>query len=298
MAIPVINLEELNGEKRSQTMSLLHEACAKWGFFWVENHGISEELMEKIKTLVKLHYEVNMKDSFYESDLAKGLETPNKVMDFDWESSIFIRHKPDTNTEAIVNLKPELYKAMEDYIDQVINLAEKLAELLSENLGLDKNYLKQTFSEPHIGTKVAIYPQCPKPEQFKGLRAHTDAGGIILLLQDDFVSGLEFWKDDEWVPITPTKDNRIFVNLGDQLEVVSNGIYKSILHRVIPNKDGSRLSIATFYNPGANAIISPAPKLLYPGHYRFQDYLNYYTDTKFSDKGSRFQSIKEMLVQL
>lgn len=35
MEIPVINLEELEGEKRSTTMSLLHDACGKWGFFWV-----------------------------------------------------------------------------------------------------------------------------------------------------------------------------------------------------------------------------------------------------------------------
>jgi len=183
---------------------------------------------------------------------------------------------------------------MRDYIEQLITLAETLAEAMSENLGLEKNYIKKTFSEPCVGTKVAIYPQCPEPERVIGLRAHTDAGGIILLLQDDTVPGLEFCKDGEWVPVTPTKENRIFVNLGDQLEVASNGIYKSILHRVLADKDGSRLSIATFYNPGANAIISPSPKLSYPSGYRFQDYLNFYSKTKFSDKEARFQTFKEI----
>ncbi|KAJ6842325.1 1-aminocyclopropane-1-carboxylate oxidase 1-like [Iris pallida] len=296
MGIPVINLEEMNGEKRAETMSLLHEACAKWGFFWVENHGISNELMDKVKKLVNLHYEESMKESFYGSELAKGLgsklHTTNA--DADWESSFFIRHQPNPSINGVPNLNKTLCEAMKEYADQLTKLAETLAEGMSENLGLESNYLKKAFSEPSTGTKVAIYPQCLKPELVIGLRAHTDAGGIILLLQDDTVPGLEFFKDGEWVPITPTKDNKIFVNLGDQLEVVSNGIYKSIWHRVLADKDGSRLSIATFYNPGANAIISPAPKLSYPVQYSFKDYLNFYAATKFSDKNSRFQEFKEM----
>lgn len=183
---------------------------------------------------------------------------------------------------------------MKEYVDQLVTLAETLAESMSKNLGLEKDYIKKAFSEPSVGTKVAIYPQCPEPELVVGLRAHTDAGGIILLLQDDTVPGLEFLKDGEWVPITPTKENRIFVNLEDQLEVVSNGAYKSVWHRVLAVKDGNRLSIATFYNPGANAVISTAPKLLYPSGYRFQDYLNFYNKTKFSDKKARLQTFKEM----
>lgn len=35
MEIPAINIEGLNGERRNETMALLHEACAEWGFFWV-----------------------------------------------------------------------------------------------------------------------------------------------------------------------------------------------------------------------------------------------------------------------
>ncbi|XP_073007904.1 1-aminocyclopropane-1-carboxylate oxidase 1-like [Typha latifolia] len=293
MEIPVINLRELEGEKRSSTMSLLHEACEKWGFFWLESHEVEEELMDKVKGLVNQHYEESMKESFYKSELAKGLEPQKEASDADWESSFFYRYQPDSN---IADIPQILREAMQEYIKQMIELAERLAELMCENLGLEKDHLKKAFSEPFVGTKVAKYPKCSQPELVNGLRAHTDAGGIILLLQDDIVPGLEFLKDGEWCPIPPTQGHRIFVNLGDQVEVVSNGIYKSIRHRVLADKNGSRLSIATFYNPGPNAIISPAPKLVYPGRYRFKDYLNYYTTTKFGDKVSRFQTIKEMYV--
>ena len=132
---------------------------------------------------------------------------------------------------------------MDAYIDKLIKLAENLSELMSENLGIEKDYIKESFSGskgPSVGTKVAKYPQCPRPELVRGLREHTDAGGIILLLQDDQVPGLEFFKDGQWVEIPPSKNNTVFVNTGDQMEVLTNGRYKSALHRVMADKSGSR----------------------------------------------------------
>ncbi|KAF9614012.1 hypothetical protein IFM89_014812 [Coptis chinensis] len=193
-------------------------------------------------------------------------------------------------------LKP-CSKAMDEYISQVYKLAEKLSELMCENLGLEKDYIKKAFSGPRgpsVGTKVAKYPRCPQPELVKGLRAHTDAGGIILLLQDDQVPGLEFFKDGKWVEIPPSTNNTIFINTGDQVEILTNGRYKSVLHRVMADENGSRLSIATFYNPVGDAIISPAPELLYPHSLSFQDYLKLYATTKFTDKSTRFKSLKKI----
>ncbi|KAB5552588.1 hypothetical protein DKX38_009899 [Salix brachista] len=294
MEIPVIDLSQLEGENRSKTMALLHEACEKWGFFQVENHGLEKKLMDKVKQLVNAHYEENLKESFYESETVKGLV--NKC-DIDWESSFFIWHRPASNINDIHNLSENLRQIMDEYITQLIQLAEKLSQLMSENLGLDRDYIKKTFSGakgPSVGTKVAKYPECPRPELVRGLREHTDAGGIILLLQDERVPGLEFSKDGEWIKIPPSKNNTIFVNTGDQLEVLSNGRYKSTLHRVMAGKEGSRLSIATFYNPAGYAIISSAPEFSYPQNYKFQDYLKLYATTKFSDKGPRFEAMKKI----
>ncbi|KAM7519317.1 hypothetical protein LguiB_018279 [Lonicera macranthoides] len=298
MEIPVINFSDLEGKNRAKTMALLHHACEKWGFFQVENHGIDKKLMEKVKQLVNQHYEESMKERFYESDIAKRFDSNGNATDIDWESAFFIWHRPNSNFEEFNNLSEELRKTMEEYIDQLIKLAENLSELMSENLGLDKNYIKQAFEGknkvPSVGTKVAKYPKCPRPELVKGLREHTDAGGIILLLQEHQVPGLEFFKDGEWIEIPPSKNNRIFVNTGDQVEVITNGNYKSCLHCVMEDKNGSRLSIATFYNPNGESVISPAEKLLYPNGFLFKDYLKLYSATKFSDKGPRFEYMKKM----
>lgn len=287
-------MDQLYGEKRSETLSLLHNACAQWGFFWLENHGVNEDLMNKMKGLVNKHYEQDMEKNFYSSEMAKirGYEKGSSNVDCDWECSFMYHHQPKSNSHNIPKL---LRTTVVEYAEEVIKLAEQLAAAMSENLGLDKDYIEKAFSKPSVGIKVAKYPKCSHPELVMGLREHTDAGGIILLLPDELVPGLEFLKDGKWIPVPPTKGNRIFVNLGDQIEVMTNGIYKSICHRVLPNKNGSRLSIATFYNPGADAIICPAPKLTYPSQYRFEDYLNFYSTTKFTDKISRFQTTKEIL---
>ncbi|KAH6828568.1 ACC oxidase 1 [Perilla frutescens var. hirtella] len=304
MEIPVIDFSKLGNEKRAETMALLHEACQKWGFFMIENHDIDNSLMDEVKLLMKGHYEQNMQRNFQSSDAAKSLDMNTNtntneciIKDKDWETTFFIWHRPNSNINDFTALSPHLRDAIDEYIKQLMKLAEKLSELMCENLGINKEHIKEAFAGstgPSVGTKVAMYPQCPRPELIRGLREHTDAGGIILLLQDDQVPGLEFFKDGKWVKIPPSKNNRIFINTGDQVEIVSNGVYKSALHRVMAMKDGSRLSIATFYNPAADALISPASDLLLPNRIRFQDYLNLYTKTKFGDKAQRFQSLKTM----
>ncbi|AQK69699.1 1-aminocyclopropane-1-carboxylate oxidase 1 [Zea mays] len=233
-----------------------------------------------------------MEKNFYSSENAKILGCEKVPSNVDWECSFMYRHQPESNSHDI----PELLRAMvSEYAEEVIKLAEQLAAAMSENLGLDKGYIEKEFSKPFVGVKVAKYPRCSHPELVMGLREHTDAGGIILLFQDELIPGLEFLKDGRWMAVPPTQGNRILVNLGDQIEVITNGTYKSICHRVLPNKNGSRLSIATFYNPGADAIICPASKLTYPSQYRFQDYLDFYSTTKFTDKVFRFQTTKAIL---
>lgn len=113
-------------------------------------------------------------------------------------------------------------KVMKEFAAQLEKLAEQLLDLLCENLGLEKGYIKKAFygsKGPTFGTKVSNYPPCPNPDLIKGLRAHTDAGGIILLFQDDKVSGLQLLKDGQWVDVPPMRHS-IVINIGDQLEVM------------------------------------------------------------------------------
>jgi len=200
---------------------------------------------------------------------------------------------------------------MMEYRKELRKLAEKLLGVMEELLGLEEGHIRKAFTgdgdfEPFYGTKVSHYPPCPRPDLVDGLRAHTDAGGIILLFQDDQVSGLQLLKDGEWVDVPPVR-HAIVVNIGDQLEVITNGRYKSVMHRVLTRPDGNRMSIASFYNPGADAVIFPAPALVaaadadeeraeaaYP-RFVFEDYMNLYVRHKFEAKEPRFEAMKSAI---
>lgn len=86
------------------------------------------------------------------------------------------------------------------------------------------------------------------------------------------------------------------------LQVITNGRYKSVMHRVITQANGTgRMSIASFYNPGSDAVIFPAPALVekeaeekngvYP-KFVFEDYMKLYLGVKFEAKEPRFEAMK------
>ncbi|KAL5571197.1 hypothetical protein UlMin_020795 [Ulmus minor] len=303
---PVISLEKVNGEERKTILEQIKDACENWGFFELVNHGIPHELLDTVERMTKEHYRKCMEQRFKELVASKGLDAVQaEVNDMDWESTFHLRHLPASNISELPDLDDEYRKVMKEFAQKLEKLAEEVLDLLCENLGLEKGYLKKAFygsKGPNFGTKVSNYPPCPKPDLIKGLRAHTDAGGIILLFQDDKVSGLQLLKDGQWIDVPPVRHS-IVINLGDQLEVITNGKYKSVLHRVIAQTDGTRMSIASFYNPGSDAVIYPAPNLVekeaeeknqvYP-KFVFEDYMKLYTTVKFQAKEPRFEAMKEV----
>ncbi|CAO2142655.1 unnamed protein product [Urochloa humidicola] len=300
MEIPVIDLKGLAGDEsdRSRTMAQLHEACKDWGFFWLENHGVDAAIMEDVKRFVYGHYEEHLEAKFYASDLAKNLDAADADQ-VDWETAYSIQHLPKSNIADFPEISPPTRELLDTYIAQTVSLAEVLAECMSLNLGLAAGHIKGAFSPATVGTKFAMYPACPRPELVWGLRAHTDAGGIIIMLQDEAVGGLGFLKPsgaaEEWVPVEPCRGSRVFVDIGDQIEVISGGVYRSAVHRVAVGTEGRRLSMATFYNPGPGSVVAPARESPeYPRPYRFGDYLEHYQRTKFGDKADRLQAIKKM----
>ncbi|KAL5776847.1 hypothetical protein ACOSP7_009773 [Xanthoceras sorbifolium] len=303
MEIPVIDFSKLNGEERAKTLAEIAVACEDWGFFQLVNHGITEEVLERVKKVCSEHYELEREDDFNNSKPVKTLNdlveknSAEKLESLDWEDVFLL-----TDDNEWPSKTPGFKETMAKYRSELKKLASKLMEIMDENLGLPKGYINKAFNgggaaeNAFFGTKVSHYPPCPHPELVNGLRAHTDAGGVILLFQDDEVGGLQVLKDGQWIEVQPLA-NAIVINTGDQIEVVSHGKYKSVLHRVKATVDGNRRSIASFYNPSLKATIAPALHLIqninqaYP-KFVFEDYMSVYADQKFLPKEARFQAVK------
>ncbi|XP_037455526.1 1-aminocyclopropane-1-carboxylate oxidase-like [Triticum dicoccoides] len=302
MVVPVIDFSKLDGAERAETMAQIADGCENWGFFQLVNHGIPLELLDRVKKVCSESYRLR-EAAFRSSEPVQTLERlvdaerrepVAPVDDMDWEDIFYLHDDNQWPSDP-----PAFKETMREYRAELKKLAERVMEAMDENLGLDKGRMKAAFTgdglhAPFFGTKVSHYPPCPRPDLITGLRAHTDAGGVILLFQDDKVGGLEVLKDGQWLDVQPLAD-AIVVNTGDQVEVLSNGRYRSAWHRVLPMRNGNRRSIASFYNPAFEAAISPAVgegrAAAYPD-YVFGDYMDVYNKQKFDAKEPRFEAVK------
>uniref|UniRef100_A0A0D9WCU8 1-aminocyclopropane-1-carboxylate oxidase n=1 Tax=Leersia perrieri TaxID=77586 RepID=A0A0D9WCU8_9ORYZ len=306
MVVPVIDFSKIDGtaSERADTMAQIHNGCEEWGFFQLVNHGVPKDLLDRVKKVCSEIYRLR-EAAFMESEPVRTLESlvaaeqrgeaAAPVDDMDWED-IFYLH--DDNQWP--SNPPEFKETMREYRAALRVLAGRVMSAMDENLGLEKGTIDGAFTDGgrHVaffGTKVSHYPPCPRPDLVTGLRAHTDAGGVILLFQDDRVGGLQVLKDGEWIDVQPLAD-AIVVNTGDQIEVLTNGRYRSAWHRVLPMRDGNRRSVASFYNPAFEARISPAVDGgagagEYP-EFVFGDYMDVYAKQKFDAKEPRFEAVK------
>ncbi|XP_073113356.1 jasmonate-induced oxygenase 1 isoform X2 [Elaeis guineensis] len=158
-----------------------------------------------------------------------------------------------------------LGETTDDYSRELIKLCEKVMKVLSSGLGLEENFLQKAFGGDDVGVcmRVNFYPKCPQPDLALGLSSHSDPGGITVLLADDRVKGLQVRRGDAWVAVQPIPDAFI-INVGDQIQVLSNATYRSVEHRVVVNSEAERISFAFFYNPKSDLPIEPAPELVTP----------------------------------
>lgn len=101
---------------------------------------------------------------------------------------------------------------------EVKRLGEELMELLCEGLGVKKDSLKElTFTEGRLMVGH-YYPYCPQPDLTVGITSHTDPGVLTILLQDH-VGGLQVKHGDSWVDVKPVRGNLV-INVGDICQVM------------------------------------------------------------------------------
>uniref|UniRef100_M8C6H5 Protein SRG1 n=1 Tax=Aegilops tauschii TaxID=37682 RepID=M8C6H5_AEGTA len=169
-------------------------------------------------------------------------------------------------------------------------VANIILQNLAKLLNLQEEYLTTMLGEKSLTHAIInYYPRCPMPDHVLGLKPHTDASMITVNFIDADVSGLQLQKNCIWynVPIVP---NALVVNIGDVMEIVSNGFFKSLVHRVVTNAEKERLSLVMFYALDPEAEIEPVQELVddqRPRRYRkmkSKDYLAKFFDTYATGK--------------
>ncbi|XP_024525160.1 protein DMR6-LIKE OXYGENASE 2 [Selaginella moellendorffii] len=290
--IPVIDLRELsNSGNRPKAIAAIGQACQKWGFFQVTNHGVPVATTEKMKEVAYEFFELPVEEKmvYHATSMSSKMTmygtsfNPYEDKTFDWRD--YLRHSCNPLSEENVSSwpanPPSYRETAVNYSEAVGSLCKSLLRALSESLGLSPEFLDAAFGTPNERFLLLnYYPPCPDPALALGLSSHSDVGGITILLQDA-TSGLQVLNEGQWIPVKPLP-GAFVVNVGDQLQVLSNGKYKSVEHRVVLNSECPRLSIALFYNPSFNTVVSPVEELLDESHPPL------YKEFTFSDYKKRF----------
>ncbi|KAJ8443917.1 hypothetical protein Cgig2_032741 [Carnegiea gigantea] len=274
--IPLIDLGGLFSADPAtvqMTVGRVGEACREWGFFQAVNHGVRPDLMDRAREVWRefFHLPMEVKQGYansprtYEGYGSRlGVE---KGAILDWSDYYFLHYLPPNlkDCDKWPAQPPHHREVIEEYLGELVKLSGRLMKVLSINLGLDEDYLQNAFGGEDIGAclRTNFYPKCPQPDLTLGLSSHSDPGGMTILLPDHDVPGLQVRRDGKWITVRPAP-HAFVVNIGDQIQVLSNAIYKSIEHRVIVNPNLERVSLAFFYNPRGDILIEPAKDLITP----------------------------------
>nr|KJB64629.1 hypothetical protein B456_010G058400 [Gossypium raimondii] len=212
-----------------EELEQLHYACKEWGFFQLINHGVSPSLVEKMKMETQEFFNLPMEEK-------KKAFVVSEEQKLNWGDMFYMVTLPTYLR------KPHL-ETLEAYSVELKHLAMRLLEVMGKALGMDPNDLK--------------------PELSIGLNSHFDATGLTILLQINDMESLQIRKNGIWVPIKPLP-NAFVINIRDIMEIVSNGIYRSIEHCATVNSVKERVSVATFYSPKLEGDMGSAPSLITP----------------------------------
>ena len=156
---------------------------------------------------------------------------------------------------------------MVDYQKELKTLSERTMKLMLESLALspeDPKWFKPKTgrTEAQYLLQLNSYPVCSDPSRVMGMAAHTDSSLLTVLYQSNSSSiGLQVLGDEiGWVPVHPTP-GALVVNLGDLMHILTNGRFKSIMHRAVVDETHHRISTAWFYGPPSDVKISPLIRL-------------------------------------
>lgn len=269
--IPVVDLT--NPEAKTQIV----KACKEFGFFKVVNHGIPLELMSNLENEALRFF----KKSQSEKDRA-GPPDPfgygSKIIgsngDIGWVEYILLNTNPDVISNKSLSFfrqNPQnLRCAVEEYIDEVKRMCCSVLELMVEGMGIGpKNVISKLLKDEKSDCcfRINHYPPCPEArlngKNLVGFGEHTDPQ-IISVLRSNSTSGLQICLNDHdstWLSVPPDNTS-FFINVGDTLQVLTNGRFKSVKHRVLADTTKSRLSMIYFGGPPLNEKITPLTSLM------------------------------------
>jgi isopenicillin N synthase-like dioxygenase len=291
-ALPVVDIAPLRaGTGADGVAAAIDQACRATGFFYVTGHGVPAELPARVDAFAREFFalpdETKARIAMPKGGRAwrgwfpLGGELTSGVAD--WKEGLYFGEELADDDPRVrarwplhgANLFPDhpagLRAAVLELVDALTAVGHTLLRGVSRALELDDDWFDRNLTaSPTVLFRIFRYPPLPSgvdgADGADGAGApwsvgeHTDYGLLTILVQDE-AGGLEVRGPDAWIAAPPLP-GAFVVNLGDMLERMTGGRYRSTPHRVRNAGPGDRLSLPLFLDPAWDAEVRPVPNPL------------------------------------
>jgi isopenicillin N synthase-like dioxygenase len=284
--LPLVDVSLLFSHKfaeRKIAAKSLGKAARDAGFLYVVGHGVPKRLIENLKTRTREYfaqtYEQKMQDYIGKSNNHSGYVPEGEEQYLDAKPDLKEAYDVGFDLQDLEKFRPMLgpnrwptfpgfKEDIKAYYDAVFALSNVLFRGFALALDLPEDSFTKLITSPPSQLRLVHYPFSPDaPEDRPGIGAHTDYECFTILLAT--TDGLEVQNGaGEWVDAVQMEDAFV-INIGDMLEVLSNGYYVATMHRVRKVKL-ERYSFPMFCACDYDTVIKPMESLLSadnPSHY-------------------------------
>ncbi|HSB08089.1 MAG TPA: 2-oxoglutarate and iron-dependent oxygenase domain-containing protein [Blastocatellia bacterium] len=277
--LPIIDVGPLRSEspERSRVAGEIRSACEDVGFFYVTGHGVDEQLQIRLEELSRLFFAQDI-EAKLAIEMSKGgrawrgyfpvgaeLTSGNP----DLKEGLYFGAELDPSHPLVKartpmhgpNLFPSSIPAMREtvleYMSEMKELGHAVMTGIALSLGLDQRYFADRYTaDPLILFRIFNYPPGRSVERESwGVGEHTDYG-VLTMLKQDSSGGLQVKSRSGWIDAPPIAGSFI-CNIGDMLDRMTGGRYRSTPHRVKNTREHNRLSFPFFFDPNFNAEVKP-----------------------------------------
>ncbi len=277
-ALPIVDVGPLvAGTDDGAVARALDRACREVGFAYVVGHGVDATLQDRLHAATQAFFALDdaAKDQVamrhagrawrgwfpLHGELTSGRPDAKEGIYFGAELGAddprvgagLPLHGANLFPDAV----PELRAAVLEWLTAMAALGQQLLRGLAVGLGLAPSWFADHLTaDPLLLFRIFRYPVLEDPAGW-GVAEHTEYGLLTILLQDER-GGLEVRTADGWTQAPPVPGSFV-INLGDMLERLTGGRYRSTPHRVRTTSGQDRLSFAFFLDPGWDVEVQPLP---------------------------------------
>jgi isopenicillin N synthase-like dioxygenase len=275
--IPVIDISPLvSGHQQDAVAVQIRQACCETGFFYVVGHSIDAALQQRLEDLSRQFFAQDLKTKqqlrmalggrAWRGYFPVGGELTSGQPDL--KEGLYFGTELDAAHPLVqqglpmhgANLFPELPQFREtvlEYMAVMTQLGHTLMVGIALSLGLDAAYFRDRYTtDPLILFRIFNYPPANHLQASTwGVGEHTDYG-LLTILKQDALGGLQVKAKTGWIDAPPIA-NSFVCNIGDMLDRLTGGFYRSTPHRVRNISGRDRLSFPFFFDPNFHAALNP-----------------------------------------